>query len=71
MGYEEQGIPMDRGFVTPDERLHTGVGNIYAIGDIVPGVQLAHRGFDGLDVVAALDQLHGVLDFGGEVAVGA
>ena len=45
MGYEEQGIPMDRGFVTPDERLHTGVGNIYAIGDIVPGVQLAHRGY--------------------------
>ena len=44
-GYEEQGIPMDRGFVTPNERLHTGVGNIYAIGDIVPGVQLAHRGY--------------------------
>ncbi|MDO4254811.1 MAG: dihydrolipoyl dehydrogenase [Kocuria sp.] len=45
MGYEEVGIPMDRGFVTPNERLHTGVGNIYAIGDIVPGVQLAHRGY--------------------------
>lgn len=45
MGYETVGIPMDRGFVTPNERLHTGVGNIYAIGDIVPGVQLAHRGY--------------------------
>ncbi|MDP9800186.1 dihydrolipoamide dehydrogenase [Arcanobacterium wilhelmae] len=45
MGYEEQGIPMDRGFVLTNERLHTGVGNIYAVGDIVPGVQLAHRGF--------------------------
>ncbi|WP_199732532.1 dihydrolipoyl dehydrogenase [Kocuria soli] len=45
MGYEEVGIPMDRGFVTPNERLHTGVGSIYAIGDIVPGVQLAHRGY--------------------------
>ena len=45
MGFEDQGIPMDRGFVTPNERLHTGVGNIYAIGDIVPGVQLAHRGY--------------------------
>lgn len=44
-GYEEQGITMDRGFVIPNERLHTGVGNIYAIGDIVPGVQLAHRGY--------------------------
>lgn len=44
-GFEEQGISMDRGFVIPNERLHTGVGNIYAIGDIVPGVQLAHRGY--------------------------
>lgn len=45
MGYEEVGIPLDRGFVIPDERLHTGVGSIYAVGDIVPGVQLAHRGY--------------------------
>lgn len=43
MGYETQGIPMDRGFVLANERLHTGVGNIYAVGDIVPGLQLAHR----------------------------
>ena len=45
LGYEEQGITIDRGFVITNERLHTGVGNIYAIGDIVPGVQLAHRGY--------------------------
>lgn len=45
LGYEAQGIPMDRGFVLINERCHTGVGNIYAIGDIVPGVQLAHRGY--------------------------
>ncbi|MDR6938886.1 dihydrolipoyl dehydrogenase [Arcanobacterium hippocoleae] len=45
LGYEEQGIKLDRGFVLTNERLHTGVGNIYAVGDIVPGVQLAHRGF--------------------------
>lgn len=45
LGYEEQGITLDRGFVITNERLHTGVGNIYAVGDIVPGVQLAHRGF--------------------------
>ena len=45
LGYEQQGIRMDRGFVLVDERLRTGVGNIYAIGDIVPGLQLAHRGF--------------------------
>ncbi|MET3719747.1 MULTISPECIES: dihydrolipoyl dehydrogenase [unclassified Arthrobacter] len=45
LGYEEAGLTIDRGFVITNERLHTGVGNIYAIGDIVPGVQLAHRGY--------------------------
>lgn len=45
LGYEEQGLTLDRGFVITNERLHTGVGNIYAVGDIVPGLQLAHRGF--------------------------
>ncbi|XBH20197.1 dihydrolipoyl dehydrogenase [Jonesiaceae bacterium BS-20] len=45
IGYEEQGVKLDRGFVLTDERLHTGVGNIWAVGDIVPGLQLAHRGF--------------------------
>ncbi|MDZ5078437.1 dihydrolipoyl dehydrogenase [Nesterenkonia sp. HG001] len=44
-GFEEQGVTLDRGFVITDERLHTGVGSIYAVGDIVPGLQLAHRGY--------------------------
>jgi dihydrolipoamide dehydrogenase len=45
VGFEEVGIPLDRGFVTTDERLRTGVGTVRAVGDIVPGLQLAHRGF--------------------------
>lgn len=45
MGYEDVGIPMDRAHVQVNDRLHTGVGNIYAIGDIVKGKQLAHRGY--------------------------
>jgi dihydrolipoamide dehydrogenase len=45
LGYEAQGVRVDRGFVLTDENLHTGVANIYAVGDIVPGLQLAHRGF--------------------------
>ncbi|MDG4788924.1 dihydrolipoyl dehydrogenase [Micromonospora sp. WMMD1102] len=45
LGYEEQGVKLDRGFVVTDERLRTGVPNVYAVGDIVPGLQLAHRGF--------------------------
>lgn len=44
-GYEEAGITMDRGFVITDERLHTNLPHVYAVGDIVPGLQLAHRGF--------------------------
>ena len=45
LGFEEQGVRIDRGFVLTDERLHTGIASIYAVGDIVPGLQLAHRGF--------------------------
>lgn len=45
LGYEQQGITMERGFVRTDERLRTNLPNVYAVGDIVPGPQLAHRGF--------------------------
>ncbi|MFZ7087896.1 dihydrolipoyl dehydrogenase [Curtobacterium sp. RRHDQ10] len=45
LGYEEQGITMDRDFVITNERLATNVPGVYAVGDIVPGLQLAHRGF--------------------------
>jgi dihydrolipoamide dehydrogenase len=44
-GYEEQGLNMDRGYVLTNERLQTNLPGVYAAGDIVPGVQLAHRGF--------------------------
>src|SRR5699024_3551099 len=44
-GYEEAGVQLERGFVRTDERLRTGVPGVYAVGDIVPGLQLAHRGF--------------------------
>ena len=45
MGYEEVGVDLDRGFVTTDERLRTSVEGVRAVGDLVPGPQLAHRGF--------------------------
>jgi dihydrolipoamide dehydrogenase len=45
LGYEEAGVRVDRGFVIADERCRTGVDGVYAVGDIVPGLQLAHRGF--------------------------
>lgn len=45
LGYEEVGVTMDRGFVITNDRLLTSVPHLYAVGDIVPGLQLAHRGF--------------------------
>ena len=44
-GFEEHGVKMDRGFVLTDERLKTNLPGVYAVGDVVPGLQLAHRGF--------------------------
>ncbi|REF31475.1 dihydrolipoyl dehydrogenase [Calidifontibacter indicus] len=45
LGYEEAGVNVDRGFVLADERCRTNVASVRAVGDIVPGLQLAHRGF--------------------------
>ena len=45
LGYEEAGVAMDRGFVLTDDYGRTNVDGVWAVGDIVPGVQLAHRGF--------------------------
>ena len=45
LGYEEAGVTVDRGWVVTDERLHTNVESVFAVGDLVPGLQLAHRGF--------------------------
>jgi len=45
LGYDEQGIAMDRGFVTVDEYCRTSVDGVYAVGDLIPTLQLAHAGF--------------------------
>ena len=45
LGYEEAGINVERGFVTVDAHCQTNVPNVYAVGDLRPGLQLAHVGF--------------------------
>ena len=42
IGLEELGIAVDRGRILVDEYMETNVKGIYAIGDVVPGAQLAH-----------------------------
>ena len=44
-GFEQVGVEMDRGFVLTNDRLATNIPGVYAVGDIVPGLQLAHRGY--------------------------
>ena len=44
LGLENVGIQTnDRGQINVDENLHTGKGNIFAIGDVVRGAMLAHK----------------------------
>ena len=58
LGYEEVGVQLDRGFVVVDENLQTSVPGVYAVGDIVPGLQLAHRGYQqGIFVAEVLGGL--------------
>ncbi|HMI23911.1 MAG TPA: FAD-dependent oxidoreductase, partial [Streptosporangiaceae bacterium] len=45
LGFAEAGVTVDRGFVPVDEHCQTNVANVYAIGDLRPGLQLAHVGF--------------------------
>ncbi|HKT57196.1 MAG TPA: dihydrolipoyl dehydrogenase [Microbacterium sp.] len=44
-GLEDAGVSLDRGFVVVDDQLRTTAARVWAVGDVVPGLQLAHRGF--------------------------
>lgn len=37
------GMELEKGMIPVDEHLRTGVGNIYAIGDVIRGAMLAHK----------------------------
>jgi dihydrolipoyl dehydrogenase len=55
MGFEQVGVKMERGFVLTDAYCRTNIPGVWAVGDIVPGVQLAHRGFaQGIQVAETI-----------------
>ena len=54
LGYEEQGLNMDRGYVLVDNKCRTNVPGIWAVGDLIPTLQLAHVGF-GEGILVAED----------------
>jgi dihydrolipoamide dehydrogenase len=44
IGLEEMGVKfLERGLIEVDKQCRTSIPNIFAIGDIVPGLQLAHK----------------------------
>jgi len=45
LGYEQAGVVVDRGYVKVNEYCQTSVPNVYAVGDLIPTLQLAHVGF--------------------------
>jgi dihydrolipoamide dehydrogenase len=58
IGLEEiDGLNLERGYVKVDEFMRTGVPNLYAIGDIVPGFALAHVASH--EAVVAVEHLAG------------
>ncbi|MEU1622044.1 dihydrolipoyl dehydrogenase [Streptomyces sp. NPDC005722] len=67
LGYEEQGVAMERGHVLVDEYMRTNVPTISAVGDLVPTLQLAHVGFaEGILVAERLAGLNVVpIDYDG------
>ena len=59
LGYEEQGIKMERGYVIVDDKCQTNIPGIWAVGDLIPTLQLAHVGFaEGILVAEEIAGLH-------------
>ncbi|HLI57138.1 MAG TPA: dihydrolipoyl dehydrogenase, partial [Actinomycetota bacterium] len=69
LGYEDQGVRLERGYVVVDEWCRTGVDGVWAVGDLItqpslglpyPHLQLAHVAFaEGIHVA---EQIAGVPD---------
>jgi dihydrolipoamide dehydrogenase len=63
LGFQEAGIELEDGFVRVNERLETSIPGVFALGDLVRGLQLAHRGFaQGIFVAEEIAHRAGVRD---------
>ena len=64
MGFEQNGILMERGVIKVDRRYHTGVANIYAVGDAIGGRMLAHKAEEeGVAAVEFIAGNHGHVNY--------
>jgi dihydrolipoamide dehydrogenase len=54
LGLDQVGVKVERGFIVVDDHLRTNVGGIYAIGDVVGGMMLAHKATKEGEVVAEI-----------------
>ncbi|AMB93628.1 dihydrolipoyl dehydrogenase [Aerococcus sanguinicola] len=65
IGLQAAGVEMDdRGLVKVDEQGRTSVKNIYAIGDIVPGLALAHKAsYEGIVAAEAIAGENAIVDY--------
>jgi dihydrolipoamide dehydrogenase len=52
LGLEDLGVATTRGFITVDERMQTNVPGVYAIGDVVGKIPLAHTAYAQAELVA-------------------
>ncbi|HEY1555305.1 MAG TPA: dihydrolipoyl dehydrogenase [Kofleriaceae bacterium] len=52
LGLDAAGVVVERGYVKADDRLRTNVAGIYAIGDLIGGMMLAHKATHEGEVVA-------------------
>ncbi|MFP7295974.1 dihydrolipoyl dehydrogenase [Neobacillus niacini] len=71
MGLEQVGVKLtDRGLIEIDNQCRTSVSNIYAIGDVVAGPQLAHKAsYEGKIAAEAIAGHNSVIDYLGIPAV--
>ena len=60
LGLEEVGVETERGRIVVDDHLRTNVGGVWAIGDVIGGIMLAHvASYEG---VCAVENITGHAD---------